>query len=741
MDLFTSDDLSLKSPNNYKTNYTYIYNQKMFNDNFDKIMTLKEWVCDTETTGLDFLTDQVTLLQVGNQNVQYVIDTRYVEINRLNERFEDEYFSKLLVNGTFDYLMLRGSKNIVMEGMFDVYLAEKVLTAGYTKHGYGMAGTGKKYLGIDIDKEMQKTFIGHTGPYSRRQLNYAALDCVYPFYIFKEQVKLLRKWNLWEAFMIECNSIPAFGDIAYFGMKLNRKKWEDNITTARTMSEISARNFLLESAKHSNIDLFGMASINMNSPQQMLEYLKGRFSISDLKDRDGKVGTGEEILSGLVEKYGKEKTIDVQEVLKVRGYEKKIGTYGLTYTDHIHESDQRFHPRIEQLATETGRPAGKKPNMLNIPSSPSYRDPWEAGEGRKVLNDDYGACELRVMASLSGDPVMCEGFRSGKDFHTYTASQFVKDNEPFMRELIPDEHGEAGKNTYGDYVLDSKGNKQPNPYLGIPMPYERVLKDIRSAAKAINFGLAYGMGPAALAARLGITMDLAKEYIKQYNQTFAVLVAWLDSQRQLALRPRAYRELDLKISKASGKKLSNTLGYSETPSGRKRFYLLPIIPDEVKYANSFVKSFGNDKSISWVSRKLGLTLLFDPANPWDKKLKQLYEKEDAVAVRVKKYHARIASIQREGGNAPIQGTNADMTKIAMYEFRKYIRKYEKDHNDGKYLAHIMLQVYDEILVDSPEHLAQKFGDQLTKCMVDAGNLFIKNVPVEASCVAADTWVH
>lgn len=484
LDLFKEHKVS----NNYvpPLNHTYIYSQKLFNDNFDKIMGVTDWVVDTETTGRDFLTDEVTLLQIGDPSEQYVIDTRVVDISRLKEPFEDEHKGKLLTYGTFDYLMLRGSKQIIMESIYDTYIAEKVLTAGYQKRGYGMADTALKYCGLVVDKEMQKSFINHKGPYSQRQIEYAALDCVYPYRIFEKQQALLKQWNLWEAFMIECKAIPAFGDSAFYGMKLNEGKWVSNILTEQKKSKEASDAFLRISTKTSGTDLFGRGVININSPSQMLKYFQEKYGEEKLKDRDGKAGTGVDILEGLVEELGQDATQDIRQVLKVRGCEKRIGTYGYTYTDHVHPEDGMFHPRVEQLGTETGRPAGKKPNMLNIPSETQYREPWEAPEGFKFLNDDYGACELRIMASLSGDPVMCEGFRSGKDFHTYTASQFVKDDEPYERELVLS--NEDGKHKYGDFILDNEGNKKPNPFKGKLVPYERVLKMMRAVAKTINFG-------------------------------------------------------------------------------------------------------------------------------------------------------------------------------------------------------------------------------------------------------------
>lgn len=108
--------------------------------------------------------------------------------------------------------------------------------------------------------------------------------------------------------------------------------------------------------------------------------------------------------------------------------------------------------------------------------------------------------------------------------------------------------------------------------------------------------------------------------------------------------------------------------------------------------------------------------------------------------RIKKYYSSIASIKREGGNSPIQGGNADITKIAMYKLRKWIRDYEKQFNKGEYVAHIALQVYDELLVDCPEELAEDFAQAMDQAMVQAGEMVITKVPVETGCLIEDSWV-
>jgi DNA polymerase I-like protein with 3'-5' exonuclease and polymerase domains len=739
-DIFKNRKIHRKPEIEVKTNYSFIDTKAAFNKHYDEMMRLGYWVTDTETTGLDCHEDEVILLQVGDRDRQFLIDTREVEIDRMKERFEDEDYRKYLQNAIFDYKMLKGSKGITMEGIMDTMIAEQILTMGIQKWGFGMGDMAKKYLGVELDKELQTSFIGHTGPFSRRQLEYAALDCVIPDWIFRYQAPLLQSQGLIDVFKLECNAIPAFGDIEFYGLLLDEVAWEQNILAEQSAANKARKDFLDSAAKHLPADLFGAPDINPASPAQVLEYFKKRFPIEDLQDRDGKAGTGAEILGKIIAKYTSKDcpepkdVSDVQALLKVREHEKKVGTYGYTYIRHVHPKTGRFHPRIAQIGTDTGRPAGKKPNMLNVPAEARYRHPWIGGAGRKILTNDYGACELRIMASMSDDPVMCKGFNEGLDYHTYTAGEFITDPNEFKTEFIPHPK-EPGKGKYGERVLDENGNPKPNSKYQKLVGYDFVTKAMRTVAKVINFGLAYGMGVKKLADTLSITRDLSREYITKFNVKFEVLVTWLKRNQDRSLEPRSCTYDELLKAKNKNKAPVLNLGYSESHLGRKRYFAIPKVPKMVQYSKDFYPDDVYDPETGryvkkWRCDHLEVLLDYNPGDPWDENLPD----------SIRKYYSRLAGIKREGGNFPIQGGNADITKIAMYELRKRIKIIERDRNDGQYLAHVALQVYDEILVDCPEEMAEEMAKLMDEIMREAGSRVIEKVPVETDCLIADSWI-
>jgi DNA polymerase-1 len=750
MSLFAKQRTEVVPKVNLDVNYKFIYTQSQFDKYYDNIMKLPYWVLDTETTGTDSHVDRTILMQIGNKYEQYLIDTREVKVDRLKDRMEDESLKKIAQNAIFDYKMILGSHNLYVEGWRDTMLAEMLLTCGIQKFGFSMEDLALKYLNVQLDKRMQKSFINHHGAFTQQQLVYAALDCVVPDYILEEQFKLLERENLIKAWKIECNAVPAFGDIEYRGLLLDTEAWMQNISTEQKLIEEATADFLDEAAKYVGTDLLGHPDINPGSSAQVLKLFQEVYGKKVVVDSDGKAGTGDEVLQKLCEKFDDPKL--VTSLQRIREHSKKVSTYGMSYVNAIHEKTGRLHPRIGQIGTETGRPNGKKPNMLNIPALPQYRHPWIAGPGRKMLTNDYGACELRIMASMSGDPVMCKGFNDGLDYHTFTASQFITDDEPYLREFIAG--SEPGKGKLGNYILDDNGDKQPNPNYGQLVPYDKVLKSQRTVAKTINFGLAYGMGAGKLSRTLKINMDKAREYVKQFNETFAVLVAWLKENQVLATQLRSCSYQELQRAENEGREPRPDLAYSETALGRRRYFVLPKAPVPVQLADQYVRyDTGSTKEIPnrwfdpekpagrdnrkmrtvpvYVWKGAGLPdLNYDPKNPWD----------DNMPKKVKKYYQRLAGIQREGGNSPIQGGNADITKIAMYELRKWIRSVEKERNNGEYLAHVALQVYDELMMDCPEWLAEEAAQKMDELMQKAGDYVIDKVPVETGCIIENSWV-
>ena len=560
---------------------------------------------DTETTGLDPHSVELLLLQVSTQDKVYIVDCRRVLPLALKGVLENHRVLKVAQNAKFEYEMLKQQAGITLSGIYDTMLAERLLTAGIGRE-ISLKAIAEKYIGATLDKSVRESFYklaGNGDAYLEpEQLHYAARDAFIMIPIRNRQAPVLKKEKLEQVAEIEFGCVAAVGDMELMGVKIDEARWRKIIADVGVQREAAASELaeLLEPASM-QATMFGVSSINLNSNQQLVEAL---FRLG--------VNVPDTMEATLV-KYDHPV---IKKLLEYRSHEKTLSAFGESVLGLINPKTGRIHPDFNQYGADTGRFSCTRPNVQQIPATSDFRKCFVAMEGYKLITSDYSQCELRILAELSGDPGFVNAFKSGGDLHTLTASQMF----------------------------------------GVPV--EEVQKAQRNAAKAINFGLAYGMGPGGLAPRLGVSLDEAKELISRYFKAYPLIQKWLDKAARDAVRT----------------------GYSATTLGRKRYYRLP-----------------------------------------DESLKR--ENED-------EYRKQIASIERQGKNSPIQGSNADMTKLALI----YLRNTLKGRD-----ARTVNTVHDEIVVEAREDQAEEVKHLVEEAMVKAGEMILKEVPIVAEAAVADYW--
>lgn len=558
--------------------YRYIKEQSELLEIIPKLMACPVWGIDTETTGLDCHVDRVTLLQIGNIESQYVIDTRKVNIQPLRPFLESESHKKVGHNLKFDYKMIKGSFGIDVENMRDTFLAEKILNVGRKAFGYGLDDVLKAHLNIEMDKSLQKSFIGHKGDYSPAQIEYAANDVIHLVELIRKQSNYLQEDGLGSTFLLECGALPCFGDMEYKGLLLDKDKWGEILKKNMAIA-LEYQKQMEEMVRPIwKTDLFGNVDINFSSTPQVVEVLQ-RMKIT-IPERDPKTG---EFVDMLVKNSSDKSLKKVKEhpfvalLKQYRSAMKMVGTYGQNFIDAIHPVTGRIHPELNQIGTETGRPASNKSspiNPLNIPRSKAMRQSFIAEEDWLIETDDYSGCELRIWAEISGDPGLREPLIKGEDLHCSAASKLFR----------------------------------------VPVTKDNENAHMRTPAKSLNFGIAYGMGVYKLyedvnAAGFPMTLDEAKTIFRRYTkEEFKVGVDFLRRSGTQALDE----------------------GYLKNLNGRRRYWLKPDPNNREKFPGGS----GDDL-----------------------------------------YNGICASIQREGGNFLIQSVNADMTKDAMIGIRNYVKKH------------------------------------------------------------------
>lgn len=344
---------------------------------------------------------------------------------------------------------------------------------------------------------------------------------------------------------------------------------------------------------------------NLGSPKQLSVVLYEELGLPAGKKRKTGYSTDSETLEELIDK-----SPIIKPILEYRKLTKLYNTYVKGLQNAVSE-DGRMYTTFKQTETRTGRISSAEPNIQNIPVRTelgrNFRKFLIAEEGKVLCDADYSQIELRVLASLSNDKVMIETFKEGRDIHAETAESVFR---------------------------KTAGQSDP---------------DLRRKAKAVNFGIVYGIGAFSLAKDIGTTVGDAKRYIDDYLAHFSGVKHYMDTNTQSA-------EKD---------------GYAVTMFGRRRF-----IP-EILSTNKVVKALGK----------------------------------------------RIAM------NTPIQGSAADIIKIAM--IRVY-RRLKKELPQAK----LILQVHDELIVEAPEESAQQALNILKEEMQSAVTL---SVPLLVDAKCGKTW--
>lgn len=353
---------------------------------------------------------------------------------------------------------------------------------------------------------------------------------------------------------------------------------------------------------------------NINSPAQLQEVLFVKLGLPTKgikKTSTGQLSTGADELEKLRGAHP-----IIADIFEHREYSKLLSTYVASIPEKIHPRTGRLHTRYNQAVAATGRLSSSDPNLQNIPVRTELgreiRKAFIADEGRVLIAADYSQFELRIAASISEDPKMMDAFKKGADIHTATAAEIW-------------EIAEA-----------------------------EVTFEQRRAAKAINFGILYGMGAGALAASAGLTRDEASDFIKRYLDAFKGLRGYMDQAKAQA----------------------RSLGYVETLFGRRRF--LPDINSGVPYLK--------------------------------------------------------AEAERMAINMPIQGTQADIIKLAMVRLHEKISK-EYGLGTGADVK-MLLQVHDELVFEVKEGLAQEAAGWIKEIMETTVSL---KVPIDVQPKIGKTW--
>lgn len=503
MALIETREVSLPEPN-----YEYVTTEEAAHTALSDISRFNCLAVDTECTHLDPFYAKVSLVQIGTPEKAYVFDVRSdtqhssVDVSLLKPVLVDPKIQKIVQNSVFDMKLLKYTHGFYINNIYDTMLAEQLFNLG---RGFISAALDKlvlRYLGITMPKEPANTFKDYNQTFKPYQLVYAANDVVVLDIIKQLQQPRIVSEGLEDAARLEFEFTKPMCEMELNGIKIDVEKWrlimaDIEAERQRLFTEIGQ----MLSSSSSQGFLFGVPSVNIDSPIQLKEAL-GHYGLSNLDSTD----------EAALMKFQGVPVIDA--LLKYRKASKLVSTYGEALLEKIHKITGRLHTEFKQMVS-TGRMSSSNPNLQNIPKKQLYRSCFIAEYGKALATADMSGAELRILGNLSEDPVFIECYANGIDLHTRTSSEVF----------------------------------------GVPM--EEVKKDMRNAAKAINFGLCYGLSKYGLARRLKISEKKAEEMIETYFQRYVGVKRFLERSAKEAVMNR----------------------FSRSISGRKRYYNLPEYGD------------------------------------------------------------------------------------------------------------------------------------------------------------------
>jgi DNA polymerase-1 len=480
--------------------YAMVTTQEALNEWLAKLAAAPLISFDTEADSLDYLRARIVGVSfaVSAGEAAYVplshdypgapaqLDTGSV-LAALKPLLEDEAKPKLGHHLKFDCHILANYGIALAGHRYDSMLESYVLNSVTTRHD--MDSTVEKYLGIktihyeDICGKGAKQI-----PFSQvdieRAAEYAAEDSDVTLQLHQilwPQLEALpRLKNLYES--IEQPLVPVLYRMERTGVLVDRELLRKQST------ELAGRMLELQTQAH--IEAGGV--FNVDSPRQLQEILFGKLGIPVIrKTPTGQPSTAEDVLEELALSYPLPKLI-----LEYRGVAKLKSTYTDTLPEQINQQTGRIHTSYHQAVAATGRLSSTDPNLQNIPirtpEGRRIRQAFVAPPGHSLVAADYSQIELRIMAHLSGDSSLLAAFAENRDVHQATAAEV----------------------------------------LGIPL--HAVTSDQRRSAKAVNFGLIYGMSAFGLARQLSISRGEAQKYVELYFERYPGVKRYMDQTRQKA---------------------------------------------------------------------------------------------------------------------------------------------------------------------------------------------------------------
>ena len=620
------------------------------------------------------------------------------------KKIKDAGVKVIYHNSKFDMHVTESSLGLYIEPYFDT------LTAGWLLNE-NEPHSLKELYHVYLDEDGQKAKFNDLFdgiPFTMVPLDvaylYASFDSIMTWELYEFQLQFLdvdnpkcKKQKLekvahvfWD---IEMPLIPVVWRMERRGVVIDMEMAKDLKTKYSAMLKDALATVDSEIAKYKDdIDNFrrdnpSQASkldypVNIGSPTQIAILF---YDVLKLKspDKDKPRGTGKDIMKALDHPIG-------NAILEYRKVDKLLSTYIDAIPAQVNKGTGRLHCNYNPIGAKTGRFSSSDPNLQNIPShNKDIRPMFTVEKGWVMIGSDFSQQEPRILAYMSGDEHMKQAYIEGQDLYATVASALY--HVPY------------------DQCLEFDKDGNPNPEG----------KKRRSSCKSVLLGLMYGRGEASIAEQMGVSNKEAKKIISDFFERFPKVADFVvDSQNG------AWEN-----------------GYVETIAGRKRrlpdmqldeYEFRPM--DGSKNENFDPLNFDDDEEIdpNYVPQRIIDKYVPQLQRAWGKQRREIMQKANAEGYWIVDNGGKIADAERQCVNSRIQGSAADMTKIAMIMVDNDPIMQELDF-------HLLIPVHDELLGECPRHNAEEAGKRLSQLMIEAGKTLVHDIPQKCDVEITERW--
>lgn len=703
-------DLSTLKPS---LNATVVANRQGLEQVADFLGRVKEFGFDVETNITPtFFHRKLRTIQVGDRDEQYIIDLAQFctpeellqqghkqspawskdIVDTLKVGLESAEHLKLGVNLQFDYETVRWCLGLRPFNFYCCLLAEKVIYTGkipfHAKDFWGMEDMVKRYCKLEINKDLQTSF-DLTSPLTHEQVAYAALDTRFPFAIRAGQLPKIEKANLSHTvFQIEMPAIMPFGDMHLAGFGISKEKWREQTVRVEQKHKLNIADLdkhfvrVVGNRDAPNVDLPALEKIWKDERDKAIRlehrktYMAARKKLSTWK-KDSEKWEGEAAIN-----YGS--SHQLLPALRQMGI-KLDDTNDATLEEIEHPAIDalREYRTTKKLLDTYGegflvqyvdKDTGRVHSNISQLGADTGRT---TSTGPNIQNiphvQEYRSCfvarEGYVLITRDYDGCELRIIAELSGEESWIkAFNEGRDVHSMCAEIM---YGDVWKNAAeADCAYYSKGKK-------CKCPGHKTLRDY---IKQINFGIPYGMAAKKLARKLKITLDAAKELLALHAAKFPKVHACLNRLAEL----------------------TKQIGESRTFAGRRRIIEGPTWEKAKEIA---YKRLIEDGKLD--------------RHPTQKQISRAY-------------YGMWGSVEREGKNTPIQGGNADLTKVAMGLAWHRL--------EPEFGANFVNVVHDELVTESPKDTSEQASSFVGECMEKAGTFYVKKIPMTSGGCIADCWM-